>query len=142
MAEEIQLGPERRRGEQQARFGTSVGRLGPGGRRLMTASESAAWKLNKALEVYPKFTREKRQIIQDEFVNMQNLKTMNMDVFAAVLAFIEDNKPIPGNFKDNKILPYMTYLLPSKQNENYSRLVTRYKAQFLIYIRAITIFRS
>lgn len=154
MAETIQFAPERRRGEQQARFGrgpsTMVG--GEGGvhrqltRRHMSPNELAAWKLNQALEKHPAFTEEARQILQNEFVDMPGLRTMNMKVLAATLSFLRaiGNRPTQDTFKDEIILPHINLLLPTKEMEpaERRRLIIRFKAQILIYIQAIEIFRE
>jgi hypothetical protein len=137
MEEEIEFGPERLRGEQQARFG--FGR----GRRVMTPSELAAWRLNQALAKYPEFTREARQSLQDEFIDMTGLRTMNMKVLAAVLSFLNKNQPIPDNFHNNIIVPYIRQLLPSDlDSDERNRLIIRFKAEMLTYMRAIDRFRG
>lgn len=143
----IQFSPERIRGEQQARFGRghSQGIKLPGEthRRRMTPSELASWKLNRALEKYPEFTKEGRQGFQDEFVDMPGLRTMNMKVMAATISFINHNKPSVDTFKDQNIIPYMKELLPTEiDSTELKKLIIRFKAQILIYIRAIEIFRS
>ena len=172
MAEKIQFAPERRKGEQLARFGRGPSRMvgAPGElyrqltQRRMTPNELAAWKLNQALEKYPEFTEEGRQLFQNEFVNMLGLRYMNMKVMAATLSFLNSNCPptriseepcpIPKSFEDEHIIPYMSQLLPvngkveadEKQTQNNQeelrRLIIRFKAQILIYIRAIGFFRS
>ncbi len=154
MAETIQFGPERRRGEQQARFGRGPSQMvgGPGEvhrqltRRHMTPNELAAWKLNQALQKYPLFTEDARQNLQNEFVDMPGLRTMNMKVLAATLSYLRaiDNKPTPNTFKDKIILPHLNLLLPTGDltPDERRRLIIRFKAQILIYIQAIEIFRA
>ena len=153
--ERVQLEPERRRGNQAARYGTGQSQMaGTAGfihkqltRRHMTPNELAAWKLNQALEKYPEFTKEARENAQNEFVNMESLRTMNMKLLAATLSFLRSVKdqPTPESFKDKNILPYMSQLLPIGDkitNEERKRLIVRFKAQILMYIRAIQIFRE
>lgn len=153
MAEEIQFGPEQRRGEQQARFGRGPSQMvgignnkGKGARRQLTPREQAAWKLNQALEKYPVFTEEARQDLQNEFVEMPNLRTMNMKVMAATLAFLVsiNNNPTPNSFQDAVIMPHLDTLLPTKNLDPdvRRRLIVRFKAEMFIYVRAITIFRN
>jgi hypothetical protein len=140
---EIQFTPERRRGDQPARFGRTGGAtvMGPGGikRQAMTPGEMAAWKLNQALTKHPNFTAEARQQAQNEFVDMPGLRTMNMRVFATTLSFIHDmGELIPDHFKNNVIMPYIEPLLPiDLSTEDRDRLIVRFKAQILIYNRAI-----
>ncbi len=154
MAETIQFGAERQRGEQQARFGRGpsqmVGAVGATHRQLtrkhMTPNELAAWKLNQALEKYPVFTEDARRNLQVEFVEMQGLRTMNMKVLAATLSFLKsvNNQPNPQSFQDQYVLPHIRLLLPTKEiaEEEKRRLIIRFKAQMLIYIRAIGFFRN
>lgn len=136
--ESIQVGPEQRRGEQLARFGM------PGGRgRRMTPTELAAFNLNKALENYHEFTEEERYALQAEFEGMASLRTMNLDSLAATLAFMKANRPTLFNFQDKIILPYILRLIPSGINEEEKRrLIIRFKAQILRYIRAVELHRS
>lgn len=139
MSEIIQFGPERRKTNQPARFGR--GRK----REPMTPNELAAWKLNQALEKYSEFTSGARQELQNEFTNMESLRTMNMDVLATTLAFLKAYGEItPNSFKDENILLYINRLLPIKEmtNNEKRKLITRFKAEILIYIRAIQTFRS
>jgi hypothetical protein len=154
--EEIRFDSERRKGEQQARFGQGASQmLGAAGefhrqltRKHRTPNELAAWKLNQALSKYPIFTSEERQNLQSEFVEMPSLRTMNMKVLAATLSYLKaiNNKPSVDTFKDEIILPHLTLLLPITQSEEdedvIRRLIIRFKAQILIYIQAIEIFRS
>ncbi len=154
MDETIQFAPERRRGEQQARFGRGPSQMGGAHgdihrqltRRHMSPNELASWKLNQALEKYPIFTEDARQNYQNEFVDMPGLRTMNMKVLAATLSFLRsiNNKPTPDTFKDNIILPHLNLLLPTKEisPDERKRLIIRFKAQLLIYIQAIEIFRN
>lgn len=146
---EIQFTPERRRGEQQARFGRGGGKMTgmPGGirRQMMTPNEMAAWKLNQALaKVAENFTADARQQAQNEFVDMPALRTMNMKVLAVTLSFLHDIvNPTPQNFRDEVILPYIERLLPEKLNpQDRQRLILRFKAQILIYIKAIALYRE
>jgi len=150
MEEEIEFGPEGRRGEQQARYGQGaihmlgLNRKGKD-RLLMTPNQLAAWKLNQALENYPIFTREARDNIQKEFENMEGIRTMNMKVLAATLSFLQsiNNNVILNNFNDAVILPHLSLLLPDNlDTEKRKRLIIRFKAQILIYIRAILNFRE
>lgn len=153
MTETIQFGPERQRGEQPARFGRGPSQMvGTGGatrqmtRKNMTPNELAAWKLNQALEKYPTFTEEARRNFQIKFVDMPGLRTMNMKVLAATLSFLNsiNNQPSPPAFQDQYILPHINLLLPTKEisAEERRRLIVRFKAQLLIYTRAILIFRE
>jgi hypothetical protein len=153
MEETIQFAPERRRGEQQARFGMGPSRMIgiPGefkqlSRRRMTPSELASWKLNQALMKYPEFTADGRQLLQDEFVNMPGLRTMNMKVLAATLSFLNSlrgREYTADSFKDDYIMPYIKELLPLDVGSvERKRLIIRFKAQLLIYIEAIENFRA
>jgi len=153
MTETIQFGPERQRGEQPARFGRGPSQMvGTGGatgqitRKNMTPNELAAWKLNQALEKYPDFTEEARRNLQIEFVDMPGLRTMNMKVLAATLSFLNsiNNQPSPAAFQDQYILSHINRLLPTKEisNQERRRLIVRFKAQLLIYTRAILFFRN
>ena len=155
MAEErIQFAPERRKGEQPARFGRGASQMAgvPGAlhkqltRRHMTPNELAAWKLNQALEKYPEFTKEARENVQNEFVEMPGLRTMNMKLMAATLSFLQTvrDKPAPASFTDEIIVPHLNQLLPTDKldQEEIRRLIIRFKAQMLMYIRAIQIFRG
>jgi hypothetical protein len=151
---EIQFTAEPRKGEQQARFGRGPSQMigGPGElhrqltRKHRTPNELASWKLNQALSKYHIFTEEARQNFQNEFVEMPSLRTMNMKVLAATLSYLNavNNKPTPDTFTDEMILPHLTLLLPTNEldPEERKRLIIRFKAQFLIYIQAIEIFRS
>ena len=154
MAETIQFAPERRKGEQQARFGQGpsqmVGEAGEVHRQLTrkhrTPNELAAWKLNQSLQKYPVFTEEARQNLQNEFVEMPGLRTMNMKVLAATLSYLRaiGNKPSQETFIDEIILPHLSLLLPTAEldPDERRRLIIRFKAQILIYIQAIEIFRA
>jgi len=150
---EIQFGPERRK-EQQARFGRGPSQMVGGAgalhrqltRKHRTPNELAAWKLNQALQKYPIFTEEARQNLQNEFVEMPALRTMNMKMLAATLAYLRaiDNKPSPATFRDEIIIPHLSLLLPVGEidPDERRRLIIRFKAQILIYIQAIEIFRQ
>lgn len=155
MAEErIQFAPERRRGDQGARFGRGPSQMaGTVGtlhkqltRRHMTPNELAAWKLNQALEKYPEFTKDARENAQNEFVDMPSLRTMNMKLLATTLSFLRsiNNKPTAQTFADNVIIPHMSQLLPidKTDQDETRRLIIRFKAQMLMYIRSIQIFRQ
>ena len=153
MTETIQFGPERQRGDQPARFGRGPSQMvGTGGatrqitRKNMTPNEQAAWNLNQALEKYPDFTEDTRRNLQVEFVDMPGIRTMNMKVLAATLSFLKsvNNQPTPDAFKDEYILPHLSLLLPTKELPDDERriLIVRFKAQLLIYIRAILFFRN
>lgn len=154
MAERIQFAPERRRGEQAPRFGRGPSQMAgaPGAlhkqltRRHMTPNELASWKLNQALEKYPEFTKEARENAQNEFADMPGLRTMNMKLLAATISFLRsiNNQPDVNSFKDEIIVPHMKELLPINKvdQSELRRLIIRFKAQMLMYIRAIEIFRS
>lgn len=154
MAEEIQFGPERTKGNQPARFGVGpsqmVGEVGAfherSTRRHMTPNELAASKLNQALEKYPEFTKDARSNFQNEFVEMPGLRTMNMKLFAATLSFLRaiNNQITPNSFADSIIVPHMSQLLNTDKidEDELKRLIIRYKAQMLMYIRAIQIYRE
>lgn len=154
MAETIQFAPERRKGDQPARFGRGTSRIvgvpGEVQRQLTvkpkTANELASWKLNQSLKKYHTFTEEARQDLQNEFVEMPSLRTMNMKVLAATLSYLRSigNRPSPATFKDEIILPYLNLLLPTGEMtpDERKRLIIRFKAQILIYIQAIEIFRT
>lgn len=115
-------------------------------RKHRTPNELAAWKLNQALQKYPIFTEEARQNLQNEFVEMPALRTMNMKVMAATLAYLRaiDNKPSEATFRDEIIIPHLSLLLPANglEPDERHRLIIRFKAQILIYIQAIEIFRN
>ena len=112
----------------------------------MTPNELAAWKLNQALEKYPNFTKEARENAQNEFVDMPGLRTMNMKLFAATLNFLQsiNNQPTPTSFTDEVIIPHMSQLINIEKinQEDTRRLIIRFKAQILMYIRAIQLFRE
>ena len=146
---QIQFAPERRKGDEAARFGRGDAQLGGAGRlnrRHMTPNELAAWKLNQALEKYPNFTKEARENAQNEFVDMPGLRTMNMKLFAATLNFLQsiNNQPTPTSFTDEVIIPHMSQLINIEKinQEDTRRLIIRFKAQILMYIRAIQLFRE
>ena len=143
MEETIQFEPERRKGDQPARFGRGRPR-GP-----MTPNEQAALNLSKALEDYPEFTKEAREMYKEEFTDMPSLRTMNMKVMAATLSFLRgiDDQATPDNFKDDVIVPYLEKLLPPVSSDpekemERQRLIIRYKAQLLMYIIAINDYRQ
>lgn len=149
--EYIQFEPETERGELPARFGRGEARMvgmpdGGYQRRHRTPNELAAWKLNQALEKYPEFTKQGREDAQNEFVSMPDLRTMNMKVLAGTLNFLRsvNNNPTPESFKDENIGSHIAKLLPVKtlSPEEKQRLTVRFKAQILMYIRAIQEFRQ
>lgn len=155
MAEEgIRFEPERRKKDQVTTHGRGqTEMIGVEGgmhqritRRYMTPAELAAYKLNQALEKYPEFTKEARENIQNEFVNIDGLRTMNMKLLAATLSFLRsvNNQPTPASFRDEYIVPYMTQLLnPDKLDpDELKRLIIRYKAQMVTYIEVIKKFRN
>ena len=111
---------------------------------MMTPNEMAAWKLNQALTHHGNFTAEARQQAQNEFVEMPVLRTMNMKVLAATLSFLQDViEPTPANFRDEVILPYIDGLLPTNlKAQDRQRLIIRFKAQILIYVKAIRLYRE
>lgn len=118
-------------------------RVGFGEKRL-TGQEIAGYNLFKALEKYPDFTKEARFDLQEEFVDFKDLGVLNLDTFAAVLAFLKlYPEPTPKNFEKD-VLPYFSRLLPSRKisPEEKKRLTIRLKAQFVKYIRAINLFRE
>lgn len=154
MAEGIMFEPERQKGNLPARYGKGPSEMvGAEGalhkqltRRNMTPNELAAWKLNQAMEKYPEFTKDARENAQNEFVSMPSLRTMNMKTLAATLSFLNgiNNNVTPNSFRDEVILPYMKELinLDKVDQEETKRLIIRYKAQMLMYIRAIQLFRE
>ena len=77
---------------------------------------------------------------------MLSLRTMNMKLLAATLSFLRsiNNKPTAQTFEDNVIIPHMSQLLPidKTDQDETRRLIIRFKAQMLMYIRAIQIFRQ
>lgn len=146
----LDFGPERRKEGQMARFGRGDGgNIGiPGAkiiRRQKTPNELASWKLNQSLQKYPTFTQDARQEYQDEFLNMPNLRNMNMKVLAATLSFLQSNpNPTPETFKDSNILPHINLLISTKtmdENEK-KRLIVRYKDMILIYVIAVDNYRK
>ena len=151
---EIQFAPERRKGEQQARFGRGPSQMVGGAgqlhrqltRKNRTPNELASWKLNQSLQKYPIFTEEARQNLQNEFVEMPGLRTMNMKVLAATLAYLQsvNNQPTPDTFSDEYIIPHLSLLLPTGDIDpaEQRRLIIRFKAQIFIYIQAIQLFRN
>lgn len=154
MNEGIMFEPERQKGNLPSRYGRGPSEIvGSEGalhkqltRRNMTPNELAAWKLNQAMEKYPEFTKDARENAQNEFVSMPSLRTMNMKTLAATLSFLNGikNNVTPNSFKDETILPYMKELinLDKVDQEETKRLIIRYKAQMLMYIRAIQLFRE
>ena len=142
----IEFGPERTRGEELARF--SRGR----GSGFMTPNERAAWNLNKALEQYNDYDLEARNGLQELFLDMEQLRTMNMPTLAVVLNFMRslginlfEDDPVreigskisPAVFETKNIKPYIDPLLTKKQLNNHEANLIKYKAQFLMYIRTI-----
>lgn len=139
----IQFEPSRRTGEQQARYGT--GQAISGFRQLRTPNELAAAQLNKELSLYKEFTKDGRRNLQNEFVDMSSLRTMNMKVFAATLSFLNgfNNNITVNSFKDANILPYIKPLLSSSSTkQDKKRLIIRFKSLILSYIKAIAIYRA
>ena len=151
----IQFAPERRKGTQSARYGRGISQMGgissvlqkQISRQHMTPNELAAWKLNQALEAYPKFTKDARNNAQSEFVNMPSLRTMNMKLLAATLSFLLEvggsENITPASFQDEIIIPHIKPLLPNNLNpKELFRLTVRFKAQILMYVIAINNFRE
>lgn len=104
----------------------------------------AAYNLNKTLEKYPKFSKEARSEIQNEFATFPNLKSLNLEVLASVLTFLKFfPEPKPVDFEDENIIDYFSRLFPDKplSTQEKARLIIRLKAQFLKYIVAIDTFR-
>lgn len=137
-AERLMVEPERRKGDQGPRFGTDLGRGG-----FMTPSQAAAWNLYKSLKNYSNIADTERQSYQSEFMNMPNLKSMNMETLAAVLSFLKDHEPSVENFKNDVIVQYMHRLIKEPvSDEERAKLIIMFKAQFLRYIRAIINYRE
>ena len=152
MAETIQFGPERRKTGQTARYGYgssqvagAIGEARKLGRKAMSPEQAAAWKLYQSLEKFPNFTKEARQELQNEFTDLPNLKSMNMKALAATLSFLQAVKtPTVNLFRDEIVLPHIEKVLPLKQLsvDEKQRLILRYKAQILMYVRAIQRYRK
>ena len=147
----IQFEPERRKGDQPARYGLGLGIAGAVGetrklgRKAMSPEQLAAWKLYQELENFPVFTKQARQGLLEELTNLPNLRSMNMKALAATLSFLQTVKsPTVNSYKDRIILPHIEKVLPLKQmsSEERTRLIVRYKAQILRYVKAIQNYRS
>ena len=137
--ETIVRGFERTRGDAGLRVG--FGRA----KKRFTSEELASYNLYKALKNYPQFNKEARQNYQNKYVNMPDLEYMNMDVLAAVIAFMNKNTLTKSSFQDKNIVPYFKLLYPinkklSKEETNILNI--KLKAQFLKYIRAILNFEK
>lgn len=59
----------------------------------MTPSQATAWNLYKLFKNYSNIADTERKSYQSEFMNMSNLKSMNMETLAAVLSFLKDHEP-------------------------------------------------
>lgn len=115
------------------------------GRKRMTPNELAALRLYKTLENYPKFTKEARLDIQNEFTDFPDLPILNLELFSSVLAFLHLRpNPTPEDFKDKNIVSYFSRLLPDKNITDVERKrnIVRLKAEFYRYIVAINSYRS
>jgi hypothetical protein len=122
-----------------SRVGFEKGRVG---RVKVSPAELASFNLYKVLEKYSEyFTKEARSQIQEEYRNFENLETINLEVFASVLAFLKNHpNPTPDDFKDEVILEYFTRLLPTSSIDR-ERIILRLKAEFLKYYTAILAFK-
>lgn len=108
---------------------------------IPTKQEAASYELFKELGRFSEFSDEDvRRSIQNDYIRMDSLKIMNMKALAATVVFLSKYPVEPEYFKDEYILPIIEIVLPTIKGKEKQRLVIRYKAQILRYIRAIAIY--
>lgn len=131
---------------QQKRYGKGTSSTAGKYNRQISPNGLAAIKLNTALSVYKEYTKDGRNNLQNEFIDMHNLRTMNMKVFAATLTFLKyfKNNITPDSFKNDNILPFIIPLLPSTflSKKDKEILIIRFKSLILSYIKSIAIYRE
>jgi hypothetical protein len=114
-------------------------------RRQLTPEQLAGIALSRALAEIPGTTEELRRQFQDEMMEMEQIRYMNMRVLAATLMFLHNvgDEVTPENFTDQNLAPVIINVLPASDLPEMERRLTyiKLKETILRYIRAVQIFR-
>lgn len=157
MEETLSAGPERQRRGGAARAGPNMGPSimggmepvkGKRGRQRgppLNPQQKGAEALRKGLTRFDEYfpSDELKNNLRDEFVGFDQIRYMNGQFLAMVLAFLLRNQRLTKNsFTDANIEPYIDKLphVTFKSLDTASRKA--YKASMLRYIRAIQQFRT
>jgi hypothetical protein len=151
MDQDIEYGDERRgRGVQTSRFGTLYGKTvtaGPGGRitrRFLPPNEQAASRLEIILRDFPNVTKEFARNIREEFVDMPQISTMNMEVFAAsiYMTILAEGRDIDPAFFIDNVDSVLFRLDPGAGADNRELILEKYRESVFRYLRAILNYRG
>lgn len=115
-------------------------------RRQLTSEQLAGIELSKALAEIPGTTEELRRQFQDEMVEMEQIRYMNMETLAATLMFLHNiREPVtPSNFTDENLAPVIVNLLPPANLPEPERrnMYIKLKETILRYVRAVEFYRE
>jgi len=113
-------------------------------RKQMTPNQLAIYELGKALEAIPNTTPELRRQFQDEMIQMEQIRYMNMPTLAATLMFIHNVHDVitPGNFIDENLQPFIINIQPDSKLQDSQLAYIKTKETILRYIRAVQFFRQ
>jgi len=122
--------------------------------KQMSVSEIASWNLYRELRKYDFISKDLRQQWTDEMKDLPQIRTMNMDILAAALSFIEtvSGRITPDNFRSKAMDNVIEPIIPNPIKlgiDNYQEnvrerdiIIQKIKASILRYITLITVFRS
>ena len=104
----------------------------------------AAYNLNKALERFPAFTSDARSLLQNEFTELPDLPTTNLNLLASVLDFLRKYpNPKPKHFTYEILKPYFfEFLIEKMSKDEREQYFIRFKAYFLKYLVIVNQYRS
>lgn len=114
-------------------------------KRQMTDVQLAASNLEKELRSYQDITEATRFLWKDEMAGMEQLRSMNMKVLAAVLVLLHQLRGdlTPAGFTDAVLNPYLSRLLPTNlAPEELAYRTIRFKETILRYARAVLLYRA
>ncbi len=121
-------------------------------KRQMSPAQIASWNLTKALKEHPSISKEQRQILSEEMLNLPQLRVMNMSLLASALVFLEriNNEVNIKNFQSNILLDSIEPLMPDRipagagtiqSAAEREDIIIKLKTSVLRYITAVVNFR-
>lgn len=115
-------------------------------RRQLTPEQMSGIELNKSLAEIPGTTDELRRQFQDEMVEMDQIRYMNMETLAATLMFLHNvgETVTPDNFTDANLAPVIVNVIPAATLPEAERRLAyiKLKETILRYIRAVEFYRQ
>jgi hypothetical protein len=115
-------------------------------RRQLTPEQLAGIELSKALAEIPGTTEDLRRQFQDEMVEMEQIRYMNMETLASTLMFLHNvgESVTRDTFTDANLAPVISNIMPSTTSSETERRNTyiKLKATILRYIRAVEFYRE